>query len=163
MTDAPIADTDPLIEAARRRLIARNGELTADELRALSALPSERTDELMQLAHEVRAARCGCSVRSMSAALDRLMSHAGGVVGLGIAANGELVEARTVDQLLSACESLAGATPCPVSLSVLTEADAVAETDATDETTLDRLSDTRLHRWVAVTSLALPASELRLA
>ena len=50
---------DELIQAARVRLIDRGGHLSLDEVRALSGLPTSKLGELMELAHEVRLARCG--------------------------------------------------------------------------------------------------------
>ncbi|NLA35465.1 MAG: hypothetical protein GX868_07230 [Actinobacteria bacterium] len=175
MTDVTIADTDPLIEAARRRLIVRRGTLNADELRALSRLTADRTGELVQLANEVRAERGTTPLPGDATTLVRLAPASGTCVGLRLAANDNLIEARNVDQLLTAAQLLADAQPASVRVSVLTEVDGEGEGDEgpgdegpgvegsseeAGEAAVAPLSDTRVQRWVAVLGIALLASEL---
>ena len=54
--------SDTIIAEARQRLIDEGGWLTLDEVRALSLLPNSRLGDLMELAHDVRLARCGDTV-----------------------------------------------------------------------------------------------------
>lgn len=63
-TPPPPATTEAgeLLAAARTRLIDDAGHLTLDEVTALSQIPTKHLGALMELAHDVRLARCGDTV-----------------------------------------------------------------------------------------------------